>query len=367
MRRIAVEDRPAWLVTKYRDVSDALSGGYPLSLSPSCADGSDYCGFSLPAELAQHLLALDGPQHARLRGLVAPSLSARRLTELSPAITDHAHRLVTALGETSQQPVDLVRSLVAPLPIEVIADLVGLPASAHSALTEWAVRLLGPSGAEQGQQGQRGRDSLGEMTGFLARAIESSDACPPGMLADLRAAHRDGSCSRTELLSMLFYLVFVFFEVAVDAGAAVLLRLLNSPQAATFASEARSHAIDEVLRYDAPQLLAAPRFASEDFELVGEQIRAGQTVLLSLAEANRDPEVFNDPHQLDLTRRPNPHLSLGRGTHACPAASLTRQLLDATVSSLFDQYPHLTLAEADPPMRGNFRHRGPERLLAELT
>lgn len=363
VRRIAVEAEPAWLVTRYCDVSDALSGRYPLVLSPECADGIDYRGFRLPPELSQHLLALDGPQHAHLRGLVAPSLSARRLTELVPTTTEHARRLVAELGTTSRQPVDLVRSLVVPLPIEVVADLVGLPESARSALAEWAARLLGPS------DGPRARDGLGEMTRVLAQAIETSEACPPGMLADLRTAHRGGRCSRTELLSMLFYLVFVFFEVAVDAGAAVLLRLLNSPQPATLASNAqcRAHAVDEVLRYDAPQLLAAPRFATGGFALAGEQVRAGQTVLLSLAEANRDPEVFTRPHRLDLARRPNPHLSLGRGTHACPAASLTRQLLDVTVSSLLDQHPRPALVEADPPMRGNFRHQGPERLLVDLT
>ena len=89
-------------------------------------------------------------------------------------------------------------------------------------------------------------------------------------------------------------------------------------------------------------------------------------MLLSLAEANRDPDVFTDLHHVDLAGRPNLHLTFGRGTHACPAATLTRQLLDAAVGALLDAHPHLALAEADPPVRGNFRHRGPERVLAEL-
>jgi cytochrome P450 len=360
VRRVVVEGRPAWLVTGHRDVSDALAERYPLALSPECADGADYSGFELPAELSQHLLALDGPQHARLRGLVAPHLSAHRLAEREPAIAGHARRLV---AEFTGSRVDLVRELVAPLPIEVVADLVGLPAAARTALAKWAAVTLGPS-----ESAPRARDGIGEMTRILAEAVEGADRCPAGMLTDLRTARREGRCSRDELVSALFYVVFVFFEVAVDAGAAVLLRLLSSPQRAAFASAGRSraHAIDEVLRHDAPQLLAAPRFATEDFPLRGERIRTGQTVLLSLAGANRDPDVFTDPHRVDLARRPNPHLSFGRGTHACPAAALTRQLLDAAVSALLDAHPHLALAETDPPVRGNFRHRGPDRVLAEL-
>jgi cytochrome P450 len=360
VRRVVVEGRPAWLVTGHRDVSDALAERYPLALSPGCADGADYSGFELPAELSQHLLALDGPQHARLRGLVAPHLSAHRIAEREPAIAGHARRLV---AEFAGSRVDLVRELVAPLPIEVVADLVGLPAAARTALAKWAAVTLGPS-----ESAPRARDGIGEMTRILAEAVEGADRCPAGMLTDLRTARREGRCSRDELVSALFYVVFVFFEVAVDAGAAVLLRLLSSPQRAAFASAGRSrgHAIDEVLRHDAPQLLAAPRFATEDFPLRGERIRTGQTVLLSLAGANRDPDVFTDPHRVDLARRPNPHLSFGRGTHACPAAALTRQLLDAAVSALLDAHPHLALAETDPPVRGNFRHRGPDRVLAEL-
>lgn len=361
--RVTVEDQPAWLIRSYREVTAVLGNHYhyPLGLSPQYADGTDYNGFRLPPELAEHLLALDGTQHARVRGLVAPSLSAHRLGELITALTRRTRRTLATLDPS--QPVELVRALVAPVTIDLIGDLVGLPDEPQQALHTWAATMLGPTAAEV----PRARDSLDAMTRLLHEVL-TSPCPPPGMLADLRTAHHDGQCTQNELTSLVFYLTYVFFEVAVDAAAAVLLRLLTSSQARAVAADAqrRTHAIDEILRYDSPQLLAAPRLALADFTLGDQHIRAGQTVLASLAESNRDPAVFTEPHRLDLGRRPNPHLSLGRGTHACPAASLTRQLLDALIHCLFDEYPNLVLTEDDPPWRGNFRHHGPAAIEVDL-
>jgi cytochrome P450 len=209
--RIATPDGPpAWLVTRYADVHQALLDDARFALAPKHASGRDYLGFALPRALSAHLLATDPPRHTDLRKHIAPSFTAARVRDLAPTIDGLAHQLVDALD--ADRPVDLVAEIAVPLPIALVAELLPLPDNAKSALTGWASRMLLPTPGAQ----PRARDTLAEMREILGEATRSP--APEGsLMAHLLDAHRREQITTDELTSMVFYILFVWLEPFVDA------------------------------------------------------------------------------------------------------------------------------------------------------
>ena len=240
------------------------------------------------------------------------------------------------------------------LPVRVIAELLPLPADARDTFASWADSLLRHTpGAEP-----RARDTMDDMRRIIGSAL-SSDPPADSLLAGLLTARGAGRLDADELTSMVFYLLFVWYEIMVHAVSSAMLRLLGSERLDT--------GVEEVLRLHPPQLLAAPRYPLHDLEIGGVSVRAGDTLLLSLASATRDERVFSEPSEFVPDRNPNPHLSLGHGIHACPASTLTRVIACCAVEALHAQHPHAAPIPAPVTWRGNFRHHGPAALRANLT
>ena len=355
---------PAWLVTRYADVRDLLRDDTRLSVNPDHSAGEDYAGFELPPQLRPHLLAVDAAQHDRLRELISSPFTGAGLHQTADVVENEAHRLVAALDPL--QPVDLVAELAFPLALTAVRTVLPLPDHAHQAFAAWAHQaLLAPRQHEDALE-VRARDTLGRMAEIIQTATTVTGG---GLLGELQAAYRHGRLSAHELAAQVFYLLFVPTEPLVDALGVVLLRLLTDTQHRAVLRDspaARHIAVAEALRFDTPQGLAAPRFALVDLDIAGVRISAGQTLLLSLASANRDPRQFDQPDQLVLTRSPNPHLALGRGDHVCPATAMSYHLLSSSVAALLRRYPSTTVSAKKTQWRGNFRHRGPANVWAHL-
>jgi cytochrome P450 len=356
VHRVSTPDGPpAWLLTRHAHVVELL-GDPRMSADRRHSHGRDYTGFDLPPALDAHLLNTEGDQHSRLRGLIAPAFTAARVPELEPGVRAVADDVVSGLRPDRAGCVDLVADLAVPVPARVISDLVGLPEGAGSEFARWAHQLLCSDGDEP-----RARDTLGDMV----RIVGTATAARPirrTLLADLLAAGSQGRLDRDELTSMLFYLLFVWYEIMVNTIGAVALRALGeTPRELLDDDRAADHTVDECLRFDPPYWLTAPRYARTELAIAGTTIGAGDTILGSLASANRDEAVFADPDRFDPARRANPHLSFARGPHSCPAAALTRLIMTATLRALLDVHPTAHLIES-PQWRGNFRHRGPVAL-----
>ncbi len=170
--------------------------------------------------------------------------------------------------------------------------------------------------------------------------------------------------SDDELAGLLFYLLFVWYEVLVDLVAGSASVLLTHPEQHELLRTGRVRAdaaVDELLRYLSPQVLAGPRFAITDLEVGTQMIRAGETVLLCLASANHDPAHFDAPETLDLPRTRNPHLGLGYGSHTCLGTALVRTITGTVLHQLVTRWPgsRLSVHENDITWRSGFRHRGP--------
>ncbi|WP_069163193.1 cytochrome P450 [Nocardia altamirensis] len=355
---------PAWLVTRYADVRAGLLDDR-LTSRTRWAGAEDYVGFAVPAPLNSMVLA-EPVDHARLRRMVTGELSPRRLAEwtrTAPALVDSLLRELDSGTET-----DLVERLAVPLPAAVIGELLGLGAAERESLLGWANSTLLPSATPP-----RARDTLTTMLEIVTASTEQARAARADtVLGRLVAAHDDtGSPNSNELAGLLFYLLFVWYEVLVDLVAGSVLTLIGRPDQRKILHDAaeKHSAVDELLRYLSPQVLAGPRFATTELTIGEHTILAGQTVLLCLASANHDPEFFDSPDDIDLTRASHAQLGLGLGMHACLGNALVRTLTAAVLDHVFTRWPDttLTVPERDIAWRSGFRHRGPQTLPVKLA
>ncbi|MFJ7072522.1 cytochrome P450 [Streptomyces sp. NPDC098781] len=359
--RIAGPDgSPAWLVTRYGDVREALAD-VRLSLDKRNAAPGSYRGFALPPALDANLLNMDPPDHARIRRLVGRAFTPRRVEQLRGPVRRTADHLLDALGPHGTT--DLVASYAAPLPIIVICDLLGVPDAHRRDFREWTDALVAPDPARPGAA----KEAVGAMLGFFTRLLADKRAKPADdLLSDLIAV-RDGGdrLSEDELMSLAFLILFAGYENTVQLIGNAVLALLRHPGqlAALREDPARlPAAVAELSRYEGPALLAIRRFPTEDVTIGGVTVPAGETVLLSLAAANRDPARFPDPDRLDLARDASGHLALGHGIHYCLGAPLARAETEIALAALLERFPELALADTDVRWRRSLRARGPAAL-----
>lgn len=359
VHRIAGTDGlPAWVVTRYDDVRQAL-GDPRLSLDKRNALPGGYRGLALPPALDANLLNMDPPDHTRIRRLVSQAFTPRGIEQLRDPIRQTADDLLDAIALHGRA--DLVASYAAPLPITVICDLLGVaPADRHD-FRAWTDALVAPDPA----QPSRAKQAVGSMLAFFTQLIASKRSYPADDLLSALIAVRDEEdrLSEEELMSLAFLTLFAGYENTVHLIGNATLALLSHPDqlAALRADPGRlPGAIEELARYDGPVPLAIRRFPTEDLTIGGVAIPAGETVLLSLAAAHRDPHRFTDPDRLDIGRDATGHLALGHGIHYCLGAPLARMETEIALAALLDRFPGLTLdvPQEELRWRSSMRVRG---------
>ncbi|MFH9962078.1 cytochrome P450 [Streptomyces mirabilis] len=359
VHRVAGTDgNPAWLVTRYEDVREALANPL-LSMDKKHALPGSYQGLSLPPALDANLLNMEAPDHTRIRRLVVRAFTARRIEQLRTPVRETADRLLDALGRHGSA--DLIAAYAAPLPITVICDLLGIPGEHRRDFRAWTDVLVAPDPARPGAA----KEAVAAMLGFLTQLLADKRKKPADdLLCDLIAVRDEGDrLSEDELMSLAFLILFAGYENTVQLIGNAILGLLTHPDqlAALRANPERfPNAVEEFARHEGPALLAIRRFPVEDVTIGAVTVPAGETVLLSLAAANRDPARFPDPERLALGRDASGHLALGRGIHYCVGAPLARLETEIAVSALLERLPDLAL-DTDPAelrWRPSLRARG---------
>lgn len=356
-RITGTDGQPAWLVTRFDDVRAALADPR-LSLDKTHAREGNYRGLSLPPALDANLLNMDPPDHTRLRRLVGRAFTQRRVEQLRAPIRATADRLLDALGE--QGTTDLITSYAAPLPITVICDLLGVPDSHRRDFRAWTTALIAP---EPGRP-QAAKEAIVAMLGFFKELMAHKRREPAeDLLSDLIAV-RDTEGDRLtedELMSLAFLVLFAGYENTVQLIGNAIQTLLQHPDEMGLLRQdpSRIHAsVEEFARYEGPALLAIRRFPTQDVTIGGVQIPEGETVLLSLSAANRDPDRFPDPDRLDLGRDAAGHLALGHGIHYCLGAPLARAETEIALAALLERFEELELTEKEARWRPSLRARG---------
>ncbi|MEZ0065816.1 cytochrome P450 [Streptacidiphilus sp. MAP12-20] len=342
VHRIAGTDGlPAWLVTGYDDVRQAL-GDPRLSLDKRNAAPGGYRGLALPPALDANLLNMDPPDHTRIRRLVAQAFTPRRVEQLRDPTRKTADQLLDAIAP--QGRADLIAAYAAPLPITVICELLGVTPADRGDFRAWTDALITPDPARPTQA----KEAVGSMLAFLTRLIAGKRANPADDLLSALIAVRDEEdrLSEDELMSLAFLILFAGYENTVHLIGNATLALLSHPdqlQALRSDPGRLGAAVEELARYDGPAPLAIRRFPVEDITIGGVTIPVGDTVLLSLAAAQRDPRRFSQPDRLDISRDSTGHLALGHGIHYCLGAPLARMETEIALAALLDRFPHLTL------------------------
>ncbi|MFG3350270.1 cytochrome P450 [Streptomyces sp. NPDC048018] len=329
------------MLTHDADVRRAFTDRRLTVEGPAARAGNG--SFELPAPLADNLLSRDGAGHTRLRRITAPTFSARRSDTLRPHIRAVTARLLAGLAP--RQRFDLITDFAILLPLTIVADLLGIPARQRPELAHWTTVMVTHTRHDQLGQAVTAVHQL--LTHHIARHRHPTDS----LLASWARTHH--SLTPDELLSLAFQLWWAGIENITHAIAHGTHLLLTHPH---HAHTLRTHphlmpaAVEELLRHSAPTALAAPRYARQDLTIAGSPIRAGETVLLSLASAHRDPARHTDPDRFDPTRTRTPHLAFGHGPHHCPGAALARIQLHTALTHLLD-LPGLSLADPTGPLR----------------
>ncbi|MGW7578557.1 cytochrome P450 family protein [Streptomyces sp. NPDC054765] len=360
-RITGADGHPAWLVTRYDDVRRALTDPR-LSLDKKHAAPGGYRGFSLPPALDANLGNMDPPDHTRVRRLVVKAFTPGRVEALRAPVRKIADELLDAMAERGRA--DLIADYAGPLPITVICDLLGIPHRDRRDFLAWSDALITPDPSRP----ELMKEAIGAMLEFYTGLIAAKRAEPgDDLLSDLIAV-RDGPAggegdgeggerlTEDELTSLAFLLLFAGYENTVHLIGNAVLTLLDRPDQLRQLQRNPAElpdAVEEFLRYDGPSPVAIRRFPKEDLEIGGVRIAAGESVLLSIASANRDPARFPDPDTFERGRDVSGHLALGQGIHYCLGAALARMETVIALDALLGRFPELRL---DVP-RAELRHR----------
>ncbi|WAP56490.1 cytochrome P450 family protein [Streptomyces sp. S465] len=373
----------AWLVTRYADARKALADPR-LSKNPQRHSAAAHAKgkVGIPgeqrAELMTHLLNIDPPDHTRLRRLVSKAFTPRRVAAFAPRVRTLTDQLIDAFEERGEA--DLIHEFAFPLPIYAICDLLGVPREDQDDFRDWAGTMIRHGGGPRGgvaRAVKRIRAYLAELIHRkrleLAERQEEGERREEGDGEDLisgliRAGDHGEHLTENEAAAMAFILLFAGFETTVNLIGNGVYALLRHPEQRALMQRALTEGderllaagVEELLRYDGPVEIATWRFATEPLTLGGQRIAEGEPVLVVLAAADRDPERFEAPDVLDLTRRDNQHLGYGHGIHYCLGAPLARLEAQTAIGTLLRRLPGLRLA-ADPEdlrWRGGLIMRG---------
>jgi cytochrome P450 len=352
LHRVTLDDGvEAWCIVRHDEAKVAL-GDPRLSkdMHAALSSSGNVVSEGLPGpSFARHMLAVDPPDHTRLRRLVASAFTNTRVDALRPRVQLIADELLDAMLDAAgpDRTVDLVGAFALPLPFTVICELLGVPVPARAGFGRELRLLL--TAAKTPAESKRARQASDEVVAFLGALVASKRTTPgDDLVSDLISA-RDGHDQLTEqeLLSTIFQLIVAGHDTTASLLGNGLVALLDHPAdiAALRADPTlMPRAIEELLRYDAPVPHSTFRYATSSVVIGDGIIPAGAQVIISLAAANHDETRYNDADDLVIDRSKTQHLSFGHGIHFCLGARLARMEAAVAIPTLLRRFPELRLA-----------------------
>ncbi|MEQ4725942.1 cytochrome P450 [Nonomuraea sp. B19D2] len=335
---------PAYLILRYEDVREVFADGTRFSSAlATFPDARDMSEEEQAKLRAGNLIGFDPPEHTRLRRMLTPEFTVRRMRRLEPRITEIVESALDDL-ERAGKPADLVSHFALPVPSMVICELLGVPYADREEFQGRAARLLDLSAPVEVRNAAR-REERAYMAGLVARA-----QADPGedMLGMLVREHGD-DLSTDELIGIASLLLLAGHETTSNMLGLGTLALLRHPDQLAMIRDDPARvepAVEELLRWLSivPSLV---RTTTTDVEIAGHTIPAGSIVAPSPLAANRDRALIDDPDTLDITRGAAGHVAFGHGVHHCLGAPLARMEMRIAFPALFRRFPALALAEPD--------------------
>jgi cytochrome P450 len=353
-----------WMLLDYESVKRALFDydSFRSSVTPVTGKAPDWLVFS------------DPPRHTKMRAIIAKAFTPRSISSLEPRIRQLSSSLLDPLLE--QDEIDLARDYAGPLPVLVIAEMLGIPQGDRARFLHWSEVIVGLSYSLVG--GEAAAKAIQayfvvkeEIKGYLAELLAERRETPrEDLLSRLVEAEVDGEqLSEEDIVGFFQLLLTAATETTTNLIDNAVLCLLENPDQLTLlrgAPELLPKAIEEVLRYRSPGSVFF-REAASDIELHGQKIAKGTLVLAMIGAANRDPKQFKDPERFDIKRDPNPHIAFGHGIHFCIGAALSRLEAKVALSDLLHRCQDLSLRDVAPwEPRPALHVHGPTKLPLRL-
>jgi cytochrome P450 len=343
-------ETPIWFLTRYDDVVAMLVDDERFVRDPVLAMSEEDIArmrAAMPDDFSfveNHMLNKDGADHRRLRRLVTKAFTPRMVEQLRPRIQAIADELIDAVEE--RRELELVEEFAFPLPITVIAELLGIPTADRDRFRAWSDAVVTPSIGPA--ELERFAASMREFVAYLRELFERRRHEPAEDLisALLQAEEAGDSLSEEELFSTVILLIVAGHETTVSLIGSAVLALLREPEVLERLSAEPGlipSAVEELLRREAPVDRTLNRWAATDVELGGRTIRRGDIVIAILGSADRDTARFPEPDAIDLERRDSKHVAFGRGSHYCLGAPLARLETEIALATLVRRLPGLRL------------------------
>jgi cytochrome P450 len=360
-----------WVLSRYADIVNAAADAATYS---SETGGDREAGGTTLEDMAREwaigvlLNMMDDPRHGKFRRLLTPNVAPRTLAAIEEDLRGRATRVVDAA--LAKADCDFLVDVAAELPLQAVAQLVGVPQEDRHQLLDWANVTLDYEDREVGEATAHTQQASAEMFAYATTLLELKLREPAD---DLLSVVSHGLIDGEPLTDMEQHM---FFSLIIAAGsettrnsiAVGMLALTERPDALDELRDERSlvpNAVEEILRW-ASSTPYNRRTATRDVEIGGQQIKAGDKVTLWWASANRDESVFSDPYSFDIARNPNPHLAFGRGTHFCLGAALARMEIRVVLDALLDKVGQVSLTGPVEYVRSN-KHAGVRHMPVHLT
>ncbi|WP_037605021.1 cytochrome P450 [Streptacidiphilus rugosus] len=343
------DDGGYWAVTRHADVKEVSTHPETFSSSANTAIIRFHPGIQRDAIDNQRLIMLnmDPPEHTRLRSIVQRGFTPRAVNALQDALRDRAERIVhSAIKEGSG---DFVADVACELPLQAIAELIGVPQQDRGKIFHWTNTMVGYDDPDLAITQQQGMESAAELMMYAMGMAEERKGCPADdIVTKLVAASDQGNLSSDEFGFFVLVLAVAGNETTRNATTHGMHALLTHPEQWELYKQRRPQtAADEIVRWATP-VTSFQRTALRDVELGGTEIKAGQRVGIFYASANNDESVFERPEVFDVLRDPNPHLGFGGGgPHFCLGANLARLEIDLIFNAIADAMPNMRLT-GDP-------------------
>ncbi|MEV7417485.1 cytochrome P450 [Streptomyces sp. NPDC089919] len=332
----------AWLMSRYAHVKAATTDprfsrqelvGKSVTASSPHAIASQKAGLNYA----------DPPRLNNMRRVVARAFTGKAMQRLRPAAQATADRLLDAM-ELHGKPADLVEHLHGPFPLAVVSDLLGMPEDMRAGMTGWANVAMTPAAAPKAST-----DALATVRATIVELLAHRRAHPADDLSGVLTAASDaGEITEPEAISLATAILVSGAHAVRNNSANMVFALLTHPEhldRLRAQPELIPQAVDELLRFIPHRSgVGLPRIATQDLEIAGVRIKAGDAVYSSYLAANRDPEVFAEPDTLDFDRGPIAHMAFGNGPHHCVGSMLARMESEIMLETLLARYPRLALA-----------------------
>ncbi|MCH5677894.1 cytochrome P450 [Streptomyces gilvus] len=351
------QDEGYWAVTRHADVKYVSTHPELFSSYLNTAIIRFHETMQRDAIDAQRLILLnmDPPEHTRVRQIVQRVFTPRAIRALEERLRERA-QAIAAQARARSGPFDFVTDVACELPLQAIAELIGIPQDDRAKIFDWSNKMIAYDDPEYAITEEIGAQSAAELIAYAMNMAAERKQCPArDIVTTLVAAEDEGNLNSDEFGFFVLMLSVAGNETTRNAITHGMHAFLTHPEAwELYKRERPETAAEEIVRWATP-VNAFQRTATQDVELGGKQIRKGDRVGIFYAAANHDPEVFTDPDTFDILRDPNPHLGFGGGgPHYCLGKSLAVLEIDLIFNAIADALPDLTLVEDPDRLRSSW-------------